>query len=61
MGLQEQERLQFANNQEEYILRMNTVDDTIDEFDGSVTITLLPPEGQAGVARPYFLVNPSEC
>ena len=40
---------------------MNTVDDTIDEFDGSVTITLLPPEQQAGVTRPYYLVDSSDA
>ena len=53
--------LTIANNQDEYILRINTNDDSIEELDGSVTITLLPPERQAGDPHPYYLVNPRDA
>ena len=52
--------LTIANNQDEYILRINTNNDSVEELDGSVSITLLPPERQASDPRPYYLVNPSD-
>ena len=50
----------IASGADESVIRIQTDDDNSEEFDGSVTITLLPPERQAGVARPYYLVNPSD-